>query len=141
MAEPRNWVSCLFLSRSWIRFAGHKRKVNLNSINIKLNIADKVIIQESDTAMETKRYLKQVWLNLISALLGSIFGIMRSFAGALGFFENFVDRYVRNKKESRTIKDLINWSELIEDELYSRAIENTKHFKIMPAGEITETRI
>ena len=91
--------------------------------------------------METKRFVKQVWLNLISALLGSIFGIMKSFAGALGFCEIFVDRYVKNIKEKRSIKDLTNRSKLIKDELYFRAHKSTKHFKIMPASEITETKL
>ena len=90
--------------------------------------------------METKRFIKQLWLNLISALLGSIFGIMRSFAGALGFCEIFVDRYVKNKKEKKSIKDLTFKGKVIEDELYFGALKMRKNFKIMPIADITETK-
>ena len=76
----------------------------------------KIILQETETAMETKRLVKQVWLNLISALLGSIFGLMRSFAGALGFFELFVDIYIKKNEYKQNLKDLQNKTKIFYDE-------------------------
>ena len=66
--------------------------------------------------METQRLVKQVWLNFISALLGSIFGLMRSFAGALGLSEVFLDAYVKKKEYKQNIKGLQNKKAIFNDE-------------------------
>ena len=85
-------------------------------MNIQIQLAIKIFIQETETAMETQRLVKQVWLNFISALLGSIFGLMRSFAGVLGLSEVFLDVYVKKKENEENIKDLQNKKEIFNDE-------------------------
>lgn len=54
--------------------------------------------------MQTQRRLNQTWLIFIGTLLGSIFGLMGTFAALMNFTENLNER-VQNKL---TIKKKIN---------------------------------
>ena len=99
------------------------------------------MIEETETAMETKRLVKQVWLNLLSALLGSIFGLMRSFAGALGFCELFVDRYYLNKNYRKKIKELEIRKIGFKDVLYSKRTLFHGLEKIHPIVTVQEANV
>jgi hypoxanthine-guanine phosphoribosyltransferase len=90
-----------------------------------------IVITQSETAMETQRYVKQTWLNLISALLGSIFGLMRTFAGSMSFCEILVDRYQRKettKRNARKLKDLTH----VFDKRRGKSGKAVKNLKVLP---------
>ena len=72
-----------------------------------MHLSAKAVIKESETALVTQRLMKQEWFNLISGLLGSIFGLMGSFATGLGFFEGMVNRYEKNVDEKMNLKNFL----------------------------------
>ena len=74
-------------------------------MNIQLNLAVKLVIQESETAMQTQRLVRQAWFGLISALLGSVFGLLGTFATGMSFFEGIMHRVEKRKKIVRVLRD------------------------------------
>ena len=63
----------------------------------------KVVVEKSDTVMETRRLEKQTAFNFIGTLLGSIFGLLGTFDAVLAVVEGFVDKGIRckNKRNNR----------------------------------------
>jgi vacuolar-type H+-ATPase catalytic subunit A/Vma1 len=58
-----------------------------------IHVYVKVVIVESETAMEIKRLEKQTIFTFFGALMGSIFGLMGTFGAGMSVVEGFVDRY------------------------------------------------
>ena len=63
-----------------------------------------IILLESDTAMHTQRILNQTLLFFIGSLLGSVFGLMGTFAILMSFFENLYDAYNSRKLQNLRIQ-------------------------------------
>jgi hypothetical protein len=64
------------------------------------------MISESDTAMVTQRIENQSSVIFLGALLGSIFGMMGTFASFMGLIEKFTDKVERRKNAFRAMKEI-----------------------------------
>jgi hypothetical protein len=62
------------------------------------------VIFKSDTAMEITRLEKQSFLNYFGGMLGSIFGIMGSFAAFMGIVEVYTDKLEKKQDVRKNTK-------------------------------------
>jgi hypothetical protein len=97
-----------------------------------------ISIIKSDTGMQTQRILNSSLFVFVGSLLGSIFGLMGSFAGFMSFTENFVDSYHNKKVKKRTIDMMCDNLDKLHDQFGSWRIKK-KEFKIHPIVDITTT--
>ena len=107
-------------------------------MNIQLNLAVKLIIQESETAMQTQRLVRQAWFGLISALLGSVFGLLRTFATGMALFERFVERYRRKQKMMIVLKSTADQGINLKS-AFGRFRVWKKSIKVTPTAFMNET--
>ena len=63
-----------------------------------------IILLESDSAMHTQRILNQTILFFIGSVLGSVFGLMGTFAILMSYSENLYDVYYSRKSLNLQIK-------------------------------------
>ena len=103
-----------------------------------MHLSARAVIKESETALVTQRLMKQEWFNLIGGLLGSVFGLMGSFATGLGFFEGFVNRYEKNVYEKKNMKNFIGRINLLKSE-FGQFKMNPKSPKVYPFSTTVES--
>ena len=100
-------------------------------MNIQMHLSAKAIMVESETALVTQRLVRQEWFVMMSALLGSIFGLMGTFATGLGYFEGLVNIYENRIEKRRNLQDIDRNSEMLKAE-FGRFRIKTLNGKIAP---------
>ena len=85
-------------------------------MNIQMYLSAKVVIKESGMALVTERLVKQEWFAMISGLLGSVFGLMGTFATGLGYFEGLSKIYERKLEKKKKLCKVSRKSEKLKGE-------------------------
>lgn len=91
----------------------------------------KIVISESETAMQTKRIVNQKMIVFFATIVGSVFGIMGSFAGIMNFFEGILVSLNRKIKEKQRVKRIIN-DRISIKEVFSPYVLVSNQTKISP---------
>jgi hypothetical protein len=97
----------------------------------------KIVIEESDTAMETSRILRQTWFSFISAMLGSIFGLLGTFATGMGFFEGCFKKIEKRQKENVNISNLLIKEISLRSEFNKWRDNHQKYTKVIPIPSLS----
>lgn len=105
-----------------------------NELAISYDLYLKVVIEKNSNCLITQRSSKQTILVLISALLGSVFGLMGSIGGAMKFLESKIDivKNILKKKEDnqKLMKDGEFLGNLLdENKIKSSAKSSLSDFK------------
>ncbi|CAG9330438.1 unnamed protein product [Blepharisma stoltei] len=77
-----------------------------NELAVSYDLYLRLNFNKNSNCLYTKRSLKQTWLQLISALLGSIFGLLGAIGGAMAFVEGNIDAQA-SKADSQMKADKI----------------------------------
>lgn len=94
----------------------------------------KVVIEKNSNCLITQRSSKQTILVLISALLGSVFGLMGSIGGAMKFLESKIDIVKNMLKKKEDNQKLMKDGEFLgnlldENKIKSSAKSSLSDFK------------
>ena len=97
-----------------------------------------LMITESDTAMITQRIVNQSWIIFVGALLGSVFGLMGTFASFMGLIENFSER-LEKRNNAKTKLRVINDKRDEISSVFQPAAWKRNSIKVMPIDTLPNT--
>ena len=97
-----------------------------------------LMITESDTAMITQRIVNQSWIIFVGALLGSVFGLMGTFASFMSLIENFYDKLEKKKNEKVKLR-VINEKRLEISSVFKPETWKKNSIKVVPIDTLPNT--
>ena len=96
------------------------------------------MITESDTAMVFQRVINQSWIIFVGALLGSVFGLMGTFASFMGLIENFSEK-LEKRNNSRIKLRVINDKRDEISSVFQPAVWKRNSIKVAPIDTLPNT--
>jgi hypothetical protein len=90
--------------------------------------------------MQTQRLLNNTWFIFLGSLLGSVFGLMGTFATALGITEMISDFFKKREREKINLEKITDNTKKLHDEFGQWKVRICYN-KVAPFGEITNSTI